>query len=257
MLRCQRQMVREKPDVSILAENDHPADPGDHQEPFESFFDDEEINNIQQQYICDAWRQEAEQRFRTLPEVQSAIRRITPNCSTNLNKDEALQLLEKLLFKQRKDGGFALESFSHSGQRKKPETVRHYGESFNAVDRIDLMLSFVRIRDRNSSASVALLHYMIGLAVVQSHSLLSQDRWQAVTGDDIRQFYRDAKIGQHAEFFNSLEMSITKHHKALLQELREHEQTLTAASDSRIGLRRSSSGGLPPAKRIAFGPDEL
>lgn len=198
-----------------------------------------QIAEVEKNHATKRYIEEIKQKQWTVEKMKAIIARMVPTKTSSLNKEETLELLVKLVQKQRLDGAFALETLGMVTAAGKPETIAFHGKTFNVVDRIDLMLSFVRSSDKTKSIGIAILRYIIQLAVVQLHSLLSESSWQEVSGDDIRAASRRPRGVKLAPAFKLVKRGIKECLECLISEFRSEEER--SENTNTLPQKRSSS----------------
>lgn len=192
-----------------------------------------------------------DERYRTIQDIELALRRLCANPKLNQTRAESLEYLSRLYVKQHTDAKFAAESLSFEWRPRKPESIKFHGQYFNAVDRLDLMLSFLRSGDKTKHVGIAILRYIAEVAVVQSHSLCSEIEWANFDGVDLKEWFSAENISPVGRMRSQLQCSITEHLRELQTEQKASE-TANGPEQGRGNKRsRSTSGNSEAQKRRA------
>ena len=59
----------------------------------------------------------------------------------------------------------------------KPATIKFHSKTFNYVDRLDIMLSFLKYPHSTTSEFMVILVYIQRMFIVQAHSCCEDSRW--------------------------------------------------------------------------------
>ena len=129
-------------------------------------------------------------RYRTKEQVLAAIREIEPT----FHKEAALVKLQNSLCKRLNealaDKDAALKALTSDSAEGSPEPIEFYKDHFNYVDRVDLLISFLKHGIRTDSVSFVWLMYLVRLAVVQIYSTTAPGSW-VLEPIDYRKYRQD------------------------------------------------------------------
>jgi len=160
--------------------------------------------------------------YPTLNDIDKALLAIFSGAKLSGTWEQKAVRYRKIRYKQLKDPSFALECLISKDAAGKPETMKFHGKTFNFVDRIDLMMSFLH-PPRTESPYALIIFYLLRLSIVQSHSLLQDSIWD-YNGYDVEKYQSDTEYRQ--SLYKEQRDSIVEFHEKLVENLKDHEQEI-------------------------------
>jgi len=162
-------------------------------------------------------------KYPTCLELKSAI--VACYCKAKLGGDKAalVHRLRGLMAKSLLDPGFALRVLTSVEATGKSEIMEFHSKTFNYVDRLDLMLSFLQFPTRFRSPCLVVLIYLQRLAEVQCHSYVENEKWDW-QGFDLKRYHKEPDYRK--TLYQSERKSIRLFHEELVNLIRNEETGL-------------------------------
>ena len=118
--------------------------------------------------------------------ARSALRELSPKLKKGKQYDSLVNSLQKRINAALQTESSAQAALINNNGIGCPETIEFYKHHFNYVDRIDLMLSYLK-SPVSIHPSLVWLNYILRLAVVQIYSTICHNQWD-FQGFDFEEF---------------------------------------------------------------------
>lgn len=125
----------------------------------------------------DLSRDKLQQQYPTTEHLAFVLARVNPRAKLTGNWEQLCERYQDEMVRARNISKPAYDMLLALDDAGAPPPIEFYRNRFNAIDRIDLMVSFIRAHFRNSSRSIAVLVYALQIAVVQVHSAIYDIQW--------------------------------------------------------------------------------
>jgi len=113
----------------------------------------------------------------TSEQLAREIRRLCPGAKVTGDKSKLASKLRLIMFNRATNPRFARKCLTSTQRNGKSLLTCFHGNTFNAVDIFDLLMSSLAVKYTGTSQNMHMLRWLVRLVFVQSHSLHEASRW--------------------------------------------------------------------------------
>jgi len=152
--------------------------------------------------------------YTTKKELKAGLVHLFSGVKLGGNKEDLIKRLRALRSKMLLDPSFAHKVLIDRMGKGKPTTMIFHGNTFNFVDRIDIMLAFLEFGFKFEEPWLVLLIYLQRLVEVNTHSYVENEKWDW-EGFDLNRYHDDANYKKN--LYKKERKCIKDFHKELLE----------------------------------------
>lgn len=191
--------------------------------------------------VDEAWKhlipteEEMAERYPRVKDMQRALLGVFGGAKLSGTYAKLTKRFRKMLYKKLKDPSFALKCLTYREAKGKPDTMKFHSETFNYVDRLDMMISFLNFPHSFTNEHMLILIYIQSMFIVQAHSCCEDSKWD-YEGFDVPRYKSDEEYRK--KLYRTQKQSIKMFHKELLTAMRTQEDGLKEKYEKQQKLQK-------------------